>query len=204
MMILSACSVAALVLAPVVVQAQVVAPPPNVTLDLRDVSVRVALEQVFRAAKVDFGIDPAVTGFVTLKVTDVPFESALRLVMRSSTVPLTYLKDGGVYLVKPRTVFVPDAPVPTPTEQVATRSAVTYDRIEFTYADPLDFAGILNIQMIPIFTRQGLGVPGATGILRPGAPGTRNGNGGVVGSGTPTAPGAPPPKPGGGGTIVGF
>ncbi|MBC8143102.1 MAG: hypothetical protein H7Y38_16880 [Armatimonadetes bacterium] len=208
MTILRAALVAALALAPLAAHAQATAPTHlPVTLDLRGAPIRAALEQIFRVANVDFGIDPSVSGFVTLKVTDIPFESALRLILRSSDVPLTYSVEGGVYLVKPRTPTRPaDNPASLALPVEEPRRTTTYDRIEFTYADPLDFATILNIQMIPIFTRQGLGVPGATGIIRPGAPGTRNGNGGVVGggarTGAPTAPGAPTAS--GGGAIVGF
>ena len=171
-----------------------IAPLPSVSVDLQGAPIRAALEQIFRAAKVDFGIAPEVSGFVTLKVTDLPFEAALRLILRSSEIPLTYSADSGIYLVKPRMTTPTVVSAPLAPEVTITRPAVSYDRIDFTYADPADFAGILNIQMIPIFTRFGLNVPGATGILKPGAPGTKNGNGGVVGSGNPPAM---PPASGG-------
>jgi type II secretory pathway component HofQ len=182
---------------------------PNVTLDLQDAPIRGALEQIFRSAKVDFGIDPTVQGYVNLIVTDIPFENALRLVLRSSTTPLTYSVENGVYLVRPRTVASAD-PLPPAVfaQETETRTPVKYDRIELTYADPADLAKLLNITMIPIFTRFGLNVPGASGIVTPGGAG-RNG-------GTPPGPGAPPPgggnnggtgigSPGpGGGTIIGL
>ncbi len=169
---------------------------PNVTLDLQDAPIRTALEQIFRTAKLDYSIDPSVQGYVNLKVTDMPFENALRLILRSSTTPLTYSVDNGVYLVKPRTVST-TAPLPPAVfaQETEVRAPAKYDRIELTYADPADLAKLLNITMIPIFTRFGLKVPGASGIVTPG--GGRNGA---------TPPGAGTPPPGGGnngGTVVG-
>src|SRR5687768_6939640 len=88
-LLLSALS-AAVVVAPVsagsaFAQAQPPAPEralPPITLDLRDAPVRQALEQLFNNAKVDFSIANEVQGFVTLKITDQPFENALRLILR--------------------------------------------------------------------------------------------------------------------------
>src|SRR5215217_6577368 len=76
-------------------QAQPAAPEralPPITLDLRDAPVRQALEQLFNNAKVDFSIANEVQGFVTLKITDQPFENALRLILRSSSIPLTFVR----------------------------------------------------------------------------------------------------------------
>src|SRR4051794_20424892 len=72
---------------------------PPVTLDLRDAPIRSALEEIFKSAKVDYSIDPGVAGFVTLKITEQPFENALRLILRSAQFPLTYTKESGVYIV---------------------------------------------------------------------------------------------------------
>ncbi len=158
---------------------------PNITLDFKDTPVREALEQIFRSAKVDYGIDPTVQGYVNLKVTDVPFENALKLILRSANTPLTYSIENGVYLVKPRVTGtgITRPPVFVAEEEVAPKSE--FDTIELTYADPVDLAQLLNITMIPIGTRFGLKVPGATGIINPG--GAARGNG------------ATPPSPGGDG-----
>src|SRR5678815_3689996 len=88
---------------------------PPITLDLRDAPIRQALEQVFNSAKVDYSIDNAVAGYVTLKITEQPFENALKLIMRSASIPLTYTKESGVYIVKPRPLDT-YAPPPVPTQ----------------------------------------------------------------------------------------
>ena len=75
---------------------------PDISLDLRDAPVRQALEQVFSTARVDYSIDNNVAGFVTLKVTGIPFDQALRLMLRSANPPLTYAREGGVFIVRPR------------------------------------------------------------------------------------------------------
>ncbi len=191
--------VTVLAAAPRMVRAQAPATPPNVTLNMRDVPLRTALEQIFQAAKVDYSIAPDVTGSVNLKVTDVPFESALKLMLRSANPPATYSREGGLYLVKLRAAPVTD-PVPAlMPEPEAARSAIMYDRIELTYADPVDLAKLLNITMIPIFTRFGLNVPGSTGIIKRGAgvPGAGAPGVGALGAGSRGAGGV------NGGTVVG-
>lgn len=183
--------------------------PFNVTLDLKDTPLRAALEQLFRMVKVDYSIDPSVQGYVNLKVTDMPFENALKLILRSSSTPLTYLKDSGVYMVKPRTLSVSTPPPPTLALADEVPPKNSYDRIELTYADPVDLAQLMNITMIPIYTRFGLNVPGASGIARPGArTGGTNPGAPTPGSGRPgTGMPSPPPMPGsapGGGIILGL
>ncbi|MBC8135228.1 MAG: hypothetical protein H8F28_04970, partial [Fibrella sp.] len=167
---------------------------PNVTLDFKDTPIRAALEQIFRGAKVDFSIDPAVQGYVNLKVTDVPFENALKLILRSSPTPLTYSKEDGVYLVKPRSVTVSEPRPPVIALATEARPSNGYESIELTYADPVDLAGLLKITMIPIGTRFGLKVPGAAGIVAPG---------GSARGGQPTPPGVNGGSGSSGGTVIG-
>ncbi|MBC8139200.1 MAG: hypothetical protein H8F28_25280, partial [Fibrella sp.] len=94
---------------------------PNVTVDARDAPLRDVLEKVFRAAKVDFSIDPTVVGRVTLTMKEIPFEDALKLILRSSSTKFTYTSERGVYLVKPGTL--PAEPLVKP----VTAPAVTLD-----------------------------------------------------------------------------
>ena len=139
---------------------------PPITLDLRDAPVRQALEQLFNNAKVDFSIANEVQGFVTLKITDQPFENALRLILRSSSIPLTFVRETGVYIVKPRVTETtnPGGELP-PTIDSNTNTAptATYDQIQLTYIDPADIAATLGITFIRSFTRQGQGQQGGQG-----------------------------------------
>lgn len=166
---------------------------PPITLDLRDAPIRQALEQVFGSAKVDYTIDNNVQGFVTLKITDQPFENALRLIMRSASVPLTYTRESGVYIVRPRALDTavgsgiggPGGGLNDPGStglggDTASTRAASYETIQLTYADPADLAGILNITILPVGVRQdsnqggggGGGFGGGGG--RPGGPGGFN------------------------------
>src|ERR1051325_6347813 len=80
--------------APVVSRAQAPAGTqqlPPVTLDLRDAPVRQALEQLFKNAKVQYVIDPAVQGYISsLNIKDQPFRNALNLIVRTASPPLSY------------------------------------------------------------------------------------------------------------------
>ncbi len=151
---------------------------PPITLDLRDAPVRQALEQLFNNAKVDFSIANEVQGFVTLKITDQPFENALRLILRSSSIPLTFVRESGVYIVKPRVTeaLTPEAPPPFD-NTVNQPPTATYDQIQLTYIDPADLAGTLGITFIRSFTRQGQGQQGG------GQGGGGGGLGGLGGGG---------------------
>lgn len=181
--------------------------PSHVTLELRDAPIRQALEQLFHQAKVDYSLDNAVAGFVTLSLTDQPFDSALRLILRASRAPLTYRIEGGVYIITPRTLETsasveraPETPRPDGSNRIVAGDGHQWDTIQVTYLDPADVAQILNITILPTFARQGGGgvsagtagsrTPGTGGMLGlPGAPGA--GSGGSSGGGLAIAPGVP-------------
>jgi hypothetical protein len=164
---------------------------PPVSLDLRDAPIRQALEQLFQTVKADFQIDNGVAGFVTLKITDQPFENALKLILRGSLIPLTYSVEGGVYIVKPRLapIITETAPPPPFPEQI-TAPAPRWEVIHLTYIDAADLAQILGIQMLPFGARfggqqGGAGMGGGFGTGGFGAPGTGFGGfgGGIGGPG---------------------
>jgi len=163
-------------------------PPPTMTLEFRDAPLRAALEQLFANAKVDYSIDPSVQGYVNLKVTDIPFDNALKLMLRSSTVPLTYSIDNGVYIVKPRVrAEIDPEPLPVlPAQADVPQSHFHYDTIDLTYADPLDFSSLLKLKLLPVGTRAGYGSPGSIGII--GATAGDLGAGSSTGNGTSGGP----------------
>jgi hypothetical protein len=100
-----------------------------VSMELRNAPIRDAIQQLFLKAGVDYILDPNISGTTTLKVTNVPFETALRLLMDASSVPVYVTRASGVYDIRVnpgyyrnrstvRTAsYVPPAPV---TEPVAT------------------------------------------------------------------------------------
>lgn len=180
-----------------------------VSLDLRDAPVRAALEQLFNKVRADYVIDPQVGGFVTLRVTDKPFEDTLRLLLRAGSMPLTFVKEGDTYIVRPRRVSSTASGAPGPVGPadsgapvfadagpVATANGRIVERIELMYIDPFDLQQLLGITIIPVGTRGGNvgnpfgggaptggGLPGAGGV-----PGGVIGGGGFVSGGGGTSP----------------
>jgi hypothetical protein len=159
---------------------------PPITLDLRDAPIRQALEQLFAAAKVDFQIDNSVVGFVTLKITDQPFENALKLILRASPIPLTYARESGVFIVKPRPLATTDpslaaAPPPPLDPSLQKPNYQPLEQIQLTYIDPLDLAGILGVQFVQTGVRQNMmggGMMGGMGGMGGGMMGGMGGMGG--------------------------
>ena len=128
-----------------------------ITLELKDAPIRTSLEMLFKQANINnYVIDNNVAGFVSLNIKDLPFDVALKLVMRAAAEPLTYTKENGVYIVKVRIITpapsnpVPDISVAPPT------SNVIWERIPLTYIDPFDLqvvlGPILNISQFSRFT----------------------------------------------------
>ena len=82
------------------------APNPLVSVDLKKVPIRQALDSLFAAAKVNYTIAPGVPGdtdVVTIRLTDVPLEQALDAVLATSETPLLYtVKRGGIFVVTPK------------------------------------------------------------------------------------------------------
>ena len=84
----------------------------NITMDLKDAPIRTTLEMVFKQAGIkNYVIDNNVAGFVTMTITDQPFENSLKLVMRAATEPLTYIKENDVYIVKVRQITQNNNPI---------------------------------------------------------------------------------------------
>lgn len=163
-------------------------PEPNtpllpITLELRDTPIRDALTQMFNTAKVSYSIDPAVSGFVSIKVTELPFEDALRLVLRSATLPLTYTRESGVFLVKVRPITTEVTRVAPPPATVAANTAPTtsgpqFEFLQLNYIDPYDLKDLLHLTFVPFFARGNGGNNGGQGGVPTGGGGN---NGGTVG-----------------------
>lgn len=132
----------------------------NVSLDLKDAPVRTCLEMAFKQADINnFVIDNKVAGFVTMTITDQPFEVALKLIMRGATTPLTYIKENNVYIVKPRRITIEANPDPNYYSDLimeTNRNSITLERISLTFIDPVDLMSVLgNIILISQFNRSG-------------------------------------------------
>lgn len=151
----------------------------TVSLDLRDAPVRTCLEMAFKQADINnFVIDNNVAGFVTMTISDQPFEVALKLIMRGASTPLTYIKENNVYIVKPRSITpVPQTAGPDPIPQTATNN-ISFERIPLTYIDPADLMSVFgNILFIDQFQRSKGGMQNGMGA------GGNGGFGGIGGGG---------------------
>src|SRR5438045_2179417 len=98
------------------------------------VAFRVAASPAAGAPRVE---QAAVAGYVTWTITDQPFENALKLIMRSASLPLTYTRESGVFIVKPRPLDTGIAPPPVsaPDQTQQTRQYQPYEQIQLTYID---------------------------------------------------------------------
>lgn len=160
----------------------------NVSLDLKDAPVRTCLEMAFKQADINnFVIDNNVAGFVTMTITDQPFEVALKLIMRGASTPLTYTKENNVYIVKPRRIVIDANPDPNFYSDLlmeTNRNSITWERIPLTFIDPFDLMSAFgNIILISQFYRSG-GMNGSNmGGFGGGSNNNSFGGGGGIGGG---------------------
>ena len=184
--------------------------PKNVTLDVRDAPLRQVLMQLFDKAKIDYALDNAVSGFVTIKVTNQPIDTVLRLILRSSETPLTYTITNGVYEIKPRTLAAAQPATlnvgipPETAPLVASSDGPHLAVINLTYLDPFDLQGLLGVILVPSGSR-GFGGAAASGAGAPPIPGGQAGgnNGSPNGSGANSPPIGTVGSNGTGGRIIG-
>jgi type II secretory pathway component GspD/PulD (secretin) len=169
--------------APTTAYAQQERNPNSITLDLKDAPIRTTLEMAFKQAGItNYVIDNNVAGFVTMTITDQPFENALKLIMRAATVPLTYIKENNVYIVKPRQISLNTSPAtPDISQETTAANNVSFERIPLTFIDPIDLMGAFgNILIIQQFMRGGGGGMGG-GMMGGGMGGMGGGMGGMGG-----------------------
>lgn len=84
---------------------------PPVTLDLKDVEVRSAIDALFRGRPgMNFSVSQDVSGIVpSLSISNVPFDSALKSLLKTSG--LVYRIENGVYMISKKPDSSPDASV---------------------------------------------------------------------------------------------
>lgn len=90
--------------------------------------------------------------------------------MRAATVPLTYIKENDVYIIKVRKITeFKQAPAPEITVQP--QNNVSFERIPLTFIDPIDLMSAFgNILYIRQFNRYG-GMGGGMGMMGQGGMG---------------------------------
>jgi type II secretory pathway component HofQ len=98
---LSAIGIGSLLATPVHAQ-DTTLPTREVNITLNQAPVRTALDTLFKSAGLNYTIDPAVTGLVTVSLRAIPFDVALRSILRSADPPLAFTVEDGVYNIHPR------------------------------------------------------------------------------------------------------
>ncbi|MCE5321781.1 hypothetical protein LLG46_00535 [bacterium] len=110
----------------------------TISLELRDVDVRSALNALFKNAGKDFALDPNVTGTVpVISFQDVSFDAALKTLVKS--MGLVYRIDQNIYIIskRPETENVPNPYSPTPIPEVESPTSspdVVIDKIQLNYS----------------------------------------------------------------------
>jgi hypothetical protein len=136
----------------------------NITLELKDAPVRTTLEMMFKQAGIkNYVIENSVAGFVTMNLTDQPFENSLKLVMRAATFPLTYAKENDVWIVKQR-IFTESKPTSLPDISLSKPKTNSFEVIHLNHIDPFDLMSVLgNILFVNQFQRFQGGMNGGFG-----------------------------------------
>ena len=138
----------------------------NITMELKDAPVRTSLEMIFKQAGIkSYVIENSVSGFISMNLTDQPFENALKLIMRANTIPLTYTKENDVYIVKSRRIVIEANPDPNFYSDLimqVPKNSVSWERIPLTFIDPFDLQIVLgNMIFINQFGRYTGGMNGS-------------------------------------------
>jgi hypothetical protein len=117
--------------------------------------VRTTVEMIFKQAGIkNYVIDNSVTGFVTMKLEDQPFENSLKLVMRANTIPLTYLKENDVWIVKSRRITIEANPDPNFDSDPFPVKSNSFQVIRLNHIDPFDLMSVFgNILFVNQFQR---------------------------------------------------
>jgi len=74
----------------------------QISVKLDNADIRTALQQLFKSANVNYTLDQSVKGTVTASLTEMPFRTALDMILRTASTPLTYRMEHGIYSILPR------------------------------------------------------------------------------------------------------
>jgi hypothetical protein len=111
----------------------------RVTLNIENADLRYALKLLFSSAGLNYTLDQAVQGTVTVSLTEVPFRTALESVLRStqSQIPLTYRMEDNIYIISPKApeIIVGGGEVPT---EPAPEPKKRFVKIQLNFADVYD------------------------------------------------------------------
>ena len=131
-------------------------PDKKVTLNLKDVPLRNAIDLLFQGSGLQYAVDPNVPSIpVNLNIKDVGLQQALRIIIRQAAVAvpgLTFARDGDVFTVRIRPPNVPSAQ-PTeeapPPDQTATANEFTWEKIPIQFNNVAVFVLAFGGVMLP-------------------------------------------------------
>lgn len=120
----------------------------KVTLNLENADLRYALKLLFTSAGVNYTLDQAVQGSVTVALTEVPFRTALESVLRStqSVSPLTYRVEDQVYIITPKVEVIETAGKDVEETPPPPKSRI--QKIQLNFADVYDIIQAFGGTMI--------------------------------------------------------
>jgi type II secretory pathway component HofQ len=152
------------------------AEPAKVTLSLRDVPLRTALETLFEGSGLQHAVEPAVPNYpITLDIRDVAFNTALRTLLRLAP-QVTYRKEGDIFIIGMRQ---PQVDTTATTQDVQppddTNAQPQYEYVKL----PLNFS---NYQVMA-YVLGGQPIPDEAQISGGGGGGYGGGGGGISGGG---------------------
>jgi hypothetical protein len=158
----------------------------KVTLNLKDVPLRSAIDALFQGTGLQYSVDPNVPNVpVTLNIRDVGLQPALRILIRQAAVAvpgLTVSREGDIYVVKIRQAVTAPPPVAedAPPEFGDQQTDVTWEKIPVQFNNVAVFVLAFGGQMLPTEADVLLGGGGGGGF---GGQGGGFGGGGFGGQG---------------------
>ena len=135
--------------------AQVADADRKVTLNLKDVPLRTAIDALFAGTGFQYSVDPNVQNVpVTLTIRDIGLQAALRLLVRQAATAqpgLTFSKDADIFVVKIRQPSQIAAPVAddAPPEYTDKASEFTWEKIPIQFNNVAVFTLAFGGVMLP-------------------------------------------------------
>ena len=121
-----------------------------IVLDFKDTPVSTALQVLFNGTGMNYVIDSGVTGTVKNMHIEVPFEAALKALLKSVDPPLVYKKEpgGDVYIIsvkkpEPPPEFIPEGPL-TPIEDIIESEDTVIEKISLNFLDAYDVKNLIE------------------------------------------------------------
>ncbi|MBI2842340.1 MAG: hypothetical protein HYX78_02970 [Armatimonadetes bacterium] len=121
----------------------------KITLELMDTPIRSALESLFKGTGLNYVLDASVAGMVrSVDLKDVPFDQALKILLKIADPPLVYRKDGDVYLIsvkKEQPVdLTPKQPDASAEVEPEAPEDVSIEKIPLNFVDAYDLKALIE------------------------------------------------------------